>query len=112
MNVFLISKSTWGGGETTSKIMTDIPEFNHLISGNKQYKGSTKGIGMIGALPFSSAVRKLYIYQGMVNERGEGKSKRNYNGPVIISILCDISYPRKRLIPTFLHNLQVAHLDA
>jgi len=72
---------------------------------------------MIGALPFSSAVRKLFFLKKKKQKEGIGQQKRwdknrKYNGPIIISILCDISYPGKRLVPTFLHNLQVAHLNA
>ena len=47
----------------------------------------------------------------MVDEKSQRKVEE-YNEPVIISILRDISYPRKRLVATFLHNLQVTYLDA
>lgn len=65
---------------------------------------------MIGALPFSSAVRRLKKKGYVVNNKDA--ENNIYNGPVIISILCNISYPRKRLVPTFLHNFQIANLDA
>ena len=44
----------------------------------------------------------------MVNKR---LRKQKKNRPVIISVLCNISHPRKCLVPTFLHNLQVANLN-
>ena len=67
---------------------------------------------MIGALPFSSAVRRLKKRRGIVNKEVGRTGKNKYNGPVIISILCNIPYPRKRLVPTLFHNLQVANLNA
>ena len=67
---------------------------------------------MIGALPFSSAVRRLKRRGAWSIKEVGNKISKKYNGPVIISILCNISYPRKRLVSTFLHNLQIANLDA
>ena len=73
---------------------------------------------------FSSAMRRLYEGKKKKKKKKEKrkkkkekrKKKKEKNGPVIISILRrfqrNIQYQRKLLVPAFLHNLQVANLDA
>ena len=63
-------------------------------------------MGTMGALPFSAAVRKL---QRSVSQLRSVDSRSH--APIVITILCNIPYPRESLVTTLFDDLEVADLD-
>jgi len=64
-------------------------------------------MGITGALPLSDAVLKLCNVWATAVVEGEMECLL----PVVVPVLCDVSYPRQSLISTFLYDFEVSDLD-